>query len=106
MVAVSAIAFSDCWSAAGFPFKLFEYMALGRAIVVEGKEQIREVLSDGEDALFYRGADALAAAITSLVEDPPRRNRLGSAARARFEAHHTLAHRRRELDALLAARLG
>lgn len=106
MVAVSAIAFSDCWSAAGFPFKLFEYMALGRAIVVEGKEQIREVLSDGEDALFYRGADALAAAITSLVEDPPRRKRLGSAARARFEAHHTLAHRRRELDALLAARLG
>ena len=109
MVAGSAIAFSDCWSAAGFPFKLFEYMALGRAIVVEGKEQIREVLSDGEDAFFYRGADALAAAITSLVENPPRRTRLGLAARARFEADHTLAQRRRELDALLAqqaARLG
>ena len=102
MVAASAIAFSDCWSAAGFPFKLFEYMALGRAIVVEGKEQMREVLSDGEDASFYRGADALAAAITALVEDPPRRQRLGVAARARFEAHHTLARRRRELDALLA----
>ena len=77
-------------------------MALGCAIVVEGKEQIREVLRDGQDALFYRGVDRLSAAIIALAQDPVRRDRLASAARSTVEVHHTLAQRRRQLDALLA----
>ena len=47
LVGACDIAFADCWSPAGFPLKLFEYMALGRAIIVEGKEQMREVLREG-----------------------------------------------------------
>jgi glycosyltransferase involved in cell wall biosynthesis len=102
LVAASDIAFSDCWSSAGFPFKLFEYMALGRAIVVEGKEQMREVLRDGEHARFYRSVDDLAHAITALAANERERRRLGAAARALFESGHTLAHRRRELEAVIA----
>ncbi|HXJ79678.1 MAG TPA: glycosyltransferase [Candidatus Methylomirabilis sp.] len=105
LVGTCDIAFADCWSPAGFPLKLFEYMALGRAIIVEGKEQMREVLREGEHCVFYRSVDELAAAIIALCEDEPRRRRLGQAARALFEASHTLDHRRAQLDALIAARV-
>ncbi len=96
------LAFSDCWSAAGFPTKLFEYMALGRAIIVERKPQIGEVLENGRDALFYGTVDELAVAITRLCDDPSLGRRLGSAAHASFEAAHTRRQRRAQLDALIA----
>jgi glycosyltransferase involved in cell wall biosynthesis len=87
---------------AGFPFKVFEYMALGKAIVVEGKEQMREVLEEGEHALFYRSVEELANALVVLARDPGRRQKLGRSARAVFEAGHTLEARRRDLDGLIA----
>ena len=71
LVGTCDIAFADCWSPAGFPLKLFEYMALGRAIIVEGKEQMREVLREGEHCAFYRSVDELANAIIALCEDEP-----------------------------------
>jgi glycosyltransferase involved in cell wall biosynthesis len=105
LAAACTLAFSDCWSTAGFPTKLFEYMALGRAIVVQGKEQIGEVLHDGRDALLYRTIDELAAAITRLCEDASLRHTLGAAARASWETRHTWRHRRAQLDALIARHL-
>lgn len=105
LAAACTLAVSDCWSIAGFPAKLFEYMALGRAIIVQGKEQIGEVLRDGRDALFYRTVDEFATAITRLCEDPSLRIRLGYAAQASFEAAHTWHHRRAQLDALIAQHL-
>ena len=99
------LAFSDCWSTAGFPTKLFEYMALGRAIIVERKPQIGEVLENDRSALFYGTVDELAGAIARLCDDPSLGARLGSAAHASFEAAHTRRHRRAQLDALIVQRL-
>ena len=42
------------------PLKLFEYMALGRAIVAPATANICEVLTDGEDALLFDPADTSA----------------------------------------------
>jgi glycosyltransferase involved in cell wall biosynthesis len=85
----------------GSPTKLFEYMAMGRAIVASRLEQIGEVLEDDRTAVLVEPGDAagLAKALEALVDDPERRARLGAAAREEAVANHTwLDHTRRILD--------
>lgn len=81
------------------PNKVFQAMAMGAAIVTRDGPATREVLRHEVSALLVPPADpeALARAILTL-RDPARRQALGAAARAAFEATGSL-------DAL-AARLG
>ncbi|MEO1596548.1 MAG: glycosyltransferase family 4 protein [Pseudomonadota bacterium] len=60
------------------PLKLFEYMALGKAVVAPDSDNIREVLTDGHDAvLFRRGeTDAFAAGIDRVLSDADLRARV------------------------------
>jgi glycosyltransferase involved in cell wall biosynthesis len=65
--------------------KLLEYMALGRAVVAH---DLPETRVSGGDAIAYAAgysAEALAAAVLALVNDPDRRRALGRAARRRIE---------------------
>ena len=66
------------------PLKLFEYMALGRAIVAPDTPNIREILSHDETALLFDpdSTTAFGQAIERLAGDPALRARLGAAARA------------------------
>jgi len=92
----------------GSPTKLFEYMAMGRAIVASDLEQIGTVLQHQETAVLVPPGDAgeLARALEDLVGSPERRAELGAAARAAAVAHHTWdRHTTRILDAL-SDRLG
>lgn len=68
------------------PLKLFEYMALGKAIVAPDMANIREILTDGENALLFDPAnpEALTAAVVALADDSDLRRRLGAAAEARL----------------------
>jgi glycosyltransferase involved in cell wall biosynthesis len=70
------------------PLKLFEYMALGRAIVAPDQPNIREVLVDGETALLFRPGDPrhLCEQIARLCGDPALRRTLGDAASRRIDA--------------------
>jgi glycosyltransferase involved in cell wall biosynthesis len=70
------------------PLKLFEYMALGRAIVAPNAENIREVLTDDHNCLLFEPDDAqsLGAAVRRLVGDGALRQRLGAAAVATIAA--------------------
>lgn len=65
------------------PLKLFEYMALGKAIVAPSSANIGEILKDGEDALLFSLHDdsAFDNALAALVKDASLRARLGAAAR-------------------------
>ena len=83
----------------GSPTKLFEYLAMGRAIVASRLEQIGEVLEDGRTALLVPPGDeaALAAAILRLIDRPEERNRLGAAARGAAVSLHTWEARARGL---------
>ncbi|MEI8396755.1 MAG: glycosyltransferase family 4 protein [Rhodospirillaceae bacterium] len=65
------------------PLKLFEYMALCRAIVAPDSANIREILTDGETALLFDPATtgSLSRAVDRLCIDAPLRERLGAAAR-------------------------
>ncbi len=63
------------------PLKLFEYMAVGKAIVCKDMPALREVLDDGCAAFFAEGdAAALASTIRGLKGDPARRKEMGAAA--------------------------
>jgi glycosyltransferase involved in cell wall biosynthesis len=87
----------------GSPTKVFEYMAMGRAIVASNLGQIGEVLEHEETALLVEPGDAQAtsAACERLLSEPSLARRLGEAARARVLAHHTWTeHTRRIVEAL------
>jgi glycosyltransferase involved in cell wall biosynthesis len=69
------------------PLKLMEYMALSKAIVAPDRPNIREILSDGADALLTAPDDeaALDRALLRLASDASLREKLGRAARATLE---------------------
>jgi glycosyltransferase involved in cell wall biosynthesis len=64
------------------PLKLFEYMALARAIVAPDAANIREILTHQTDALLFEpnNSKSLADAIRALVADQALRVRLGGGA--------------------------
>jgi glycosyltransferase involved in cell wall biosynthesis len=87
----------------GSPTKLFEYMAVGRAIVASDLDQIGDVLKHGTTALLVPPGDprTLAAGLSRLIDDEQLRAALGAAARREAVAHHTWrAHVRRTIAAL------
>ncbi|MBN9590225.1 MAG: glycosyltransferase family 4 protein [Alphaproteobacteria bacterium] len=69
------------------PLKLFEYMALGRAIVAPDQPNIREVLVSGHNGLLFEPGNraAFAWAVTRLCEDWILRRHLGDSARRTVE---------------------
>jgi glycosyltransferase involved in cell wall biosynthesis len=75
----------------GSPTKLFEYMAMGKAIVASRLGQIGETLADGETAVLVEPAapDALAGGMARLLDDSELRARLGASARRRAVASCT-----------------
>lgn len=75
----------------GSPTKLFEYMAMERAIVASNLEQIGQILRDGQDAVLTKPGDSgeLAEAILALAKNPKQRLKLAKAARAKALAEYT-----------------
>jgi len=66
------------------PLKLFEYLALGKAIVAPRQPNIEEVLTDGDNALLFDGGQtgALEDALTRLCADQALRQKLSVGAAA------------------------
>jgi glycosyltransferase involved in cell wall biosynthesis len=72
----------------GLPKALIEACAAGRPVVTTDVTGCREVVADGVNGLLVkvRDADALAAALQRLLNDPDLRARLGAAGRRRAVA--------------------
>jgi glycosyltransferase involved in cell wall biosynthesis len=71
-VAAFDIALQPAVTAYASPLKLFEYLALGKAIVAPRLPNMEEVLTDGDNALLFdntAGAGGLEAALTRLSRD-------------------------------------
>jgi glycosyltransferase involved in cell wall biosynthesis len=86
----------------GSPTKIFEYMAMGKAIVASRLGQIGEVLVDQETALLVEPGNVgeLGNAIVRLIESETLRTRLGGRAREVAAREHTWIHNaRRVLEA-------
>ena len=80
---------------------LFEYLAAGRPLVAARTGVVPEVLTDGKQALLVPAgdADALAAALTRLLDDADLRARLGKAGRRRLVEHYSGARVAETLEA-------
>jgi glycosyltransferase involved in cell wall biosynthesis len=85
-----------------FGLTITEAMACGRAVVAANAGGPAEIITHESDGLLYElgNADALAEAITRLVENSELRNRLGKAARNTVLKRYQLST---TVDALLSA---
>jgi glycosyltransferase involved in cell wall biosynthesis len=75
----------------GSPTKLFEYMAMSKAIIASSLDQLALVLEHEKTALLIKPGDSkdLAKAIVQLAGDPEMRASLGRRAREAAVANHT-----------------
>jgi glycosyltransferase involved in cell wall biosynthesis len=75
------------------PIKLFEYGAMGKAVIAPSTPAVCEVMSDGVDGLLVEPGDPveLAGAIRRLACHPEERRRLATTFQARVRQDHTWA---------------
>ena len=72
------------------PIKIFEYGALGKAIIVPPTTAVRDVMTHDQDALFTGvNYDDLTTTILKLVDDVPFRQRIGKNFQNKVLEHHT-----------------
>ena len=83
----------------GSPTKLFEYMAMGKGIVASDLNQIGEVLRHDHTAWLVKPGDieSLMIGLKTLIDDGPRRERLGRAARQEAVAKYTWREHTRKI---------
>jgi glycosyltransferase involved in cell wall biosynthesis len=83
----------------GSPTKLFEYMAMGKGIVASDLDQIGEVLKHDYSALLVKPGDAesLMVGLKALIDDQPRRERLGRAAHQEVVLRYTWKEHTRKI---------
>jgi glycosyltransferase involved in cell wall biosynthesis len=83
-VAAFDIALQPAVVAYASPLKLFEYLALAKAIVAPRQPNIEEVLTDGDNALLFDAAapQAMEDSLSRLCADPALRERIAAGAGA------------------------
>jgi glycosyltransferase involved in cell wall biosynthesis len=92
----------------GFGLPAAEAMASGTPVIASDAGALPEVVAHHETGVIVPAADhrALAATITSLLEDPERCERMGEAGTARVHDRFTWRHHARGLEAFYANVLG
>jgi glycosyltransferase involved in cell wall biosynthesis len=82
---------------------LLEAMAATRPVIAPREGGPLEIVADGHTGVLVppRDADALAAAIVSLLEDPARRAEMARAARAHVAARFDIRQHARAVEAVL-----
>lgn len=76
------ICYSDVWSGLGFPYKLLEYLASGRAVLTQDTASVREMLTDRDDCILCgQTAESIYGSLRELVQDRDLRIRLSSRAK-------------------------
>lgn len=87
----------------GSPTKLFEYMAMGKAIVASRLGQMSQVLDEEKNALLFEpgNSEDLSHQLKRLIQDEGLRQRLGKAARQKLENSYTWeAHCKKILEGI------
>lgn len=74
----------------GSPMKVFEYMALGKAVVAPDFSPLRDAINDGDDGLLFPPEDAedLKDKLALLISEDRLRESIGKQARERVENEH------------------
>ena len=85
------------------PLKLFEYMAAAKPVLSVPLGQIREVIRDGYNGVFYDCDDesSMAGKLSALLSDAELRKRLGANARRTVEEGWTRDHQAARIEKVL-----
>jgi glycosyltransferase involved in cell wall biosynthesis len=94
------ICFSDDWSYIGFPTKVFEYMSMGKAILVEDTPAVREIISDNINGLVYKNSIDFIDKVIKLSKNNQLRTRLGKQAKKDI-LYHTWNNREEQYNNIL-----
>lgn len=83
LVAAFDVALQPAVVAYASPLKLFEYLALGKAVIGPRQPNLEEILSDGDNALLFDGdrPGALEEVLTTLCHDTALRERIALGAK-------------------------
>jgi glycosyltransferase involved in cell wall biosynthesis len=86
----------------GSPIKIFEYMAMGKAVIAPRLAPIEEIVTDGKDGILFppKNQVALREAIVELCRNVEYRIRLGRCARQKVLDHFTW---KRHAEAIITA---
>lgn len=86
-VAAFDIALQPAVVAYASPLKLFEYLALGKAVIAPRQPNIEEILADGDNALLFDAAEqgSFERGLTRLCADAALRERLAASAAATID---------------------
>jgi glycosyltransferase involved in cell wall biosynthesis len=97
-LAAADIAIMPATNDYGNPMKVYEYMAMGKAVVAPEQPTIAEIATHGENAYLFAREDvtAMAAALNALIADSALRERLGAQGR-RHAAEQTWQKRAEQL---------
>ena len=89
-VAAGDIAVMPATNSYGNPMKIYEYMAMGKAVVAPFQPTIEEIATHGKDSFLFEPENigSLAQALDALVVDQELRRRLGEQGR-RLASEHT-----------------
>jgi glycosyltransferase involved in cell wall biosynthesis len=95
------ICFSDDWSYIGFPTKVFEYMAMGKAVLVEDTPAVREIISPGKNGLLYKNPDDFVKKVLWLAKNKQYGEKIGR--QAKIDAkEHTWDKRQNEFNKIIS----
>lgn len=73
------------------PMKLFEFLAMGKPVVLPSYTPLEETITDGEQGLFFspKNEEGLKSALLSLIHSSSERERLGRNGRQLIKEKHT-----------------
>ncbi|OQA51819.1 MAG: UDP-D-galactose:(glucosyl)lipopolysaccharide-1,6-D-galactosyltransferase [candidate division WS2 bacterium ADurb.Bin280] len=97
MIERASFCFSDDWSTIGFPSKVFEYMGMGKASIVEDTSATREIIEDGKTGILYNSPSDLGLKISRLMNDKGFARKIESNAFKVIKFKHTWSIRKKEL---------
>ena len=79
------------------PIKIFEYGALGKAVVSINTVAVRDVMTEGENGLLIETTSELKSALLRLADSPELRKKLAMNWKVRVLNHHTWQAMAREI---------
>ena len=97
-VAAGDIAIMPATNEYGNPMKVYEYMAMGKAVVAPNQETITDIATHGQDAYLFKPGSVpdMAEALETMCMNPALREELGDRARI-LAAEHTWQKRAERL---------
>ncbi len=84
------------------PVKVFEYMAMAKAVLTVPVGQLKEIIEHGQNGYFFNPGSLydLESKLKELILDKKLRQRVGQNARRTIEQRHTWHHKAAQLEAI------